>query len=131
MINLFNIPNAEQCICRVFLYIHSHSQLAIQVYDSISTSVLYIVFQTVEYVDGPIVWLGANFMIGEPDECIKLLRISHGHRNSADHALRERYRLFSAGVDSDIISVRTFRIVAARGDVIEQGEFKKLNLFAV
>ncbi len=60
------------------------------------TQKFYLVFEGVEYFEGPLHWRGVKFFVGPPDECLEILRKIKGRRfnRMTDDYLLNIYRLY-------------------------------------
>src|SRR5215475_6243017 len=93
--NIFNVLNPDEWTCQLIDYMPSHSQLFFELDRHLPNQSLYLVFQTVEFFEGPLVWKGANFRLGESDECLQLLRVTDRHLRSKDISLIQHYQLYT------------------------------------
>jgi hypothetical protein len=65
--NIYGIENPDQCICRVQLYIPSHRTLLVTIiHEDRENS--YLSFGGVEYFEGTMGWVGANFKTASLEE---------------------------------------------------------------
>jgi hypothetical protein len=123
MSNIFDIPNAERCGCSVVGYMRSHSVLEIEVgYVDVETSAvekLYAVFETLEYFDGPMHWIGAEFRLGDTTECLELLKKVGRYGGIPDSYLAEHFNLFLvSGVTLAKTDIEV-RILAHSGNILK------------
>lgn len=73
--DIFDLPNAENCGCKIIDYTDRHSLLSIQLINPIPDSPkLFIVFAAIYYLEAPISWKGANFELASSDESAVLWR---------------------------------------------------------
>src|SRR5512139_3852970 len=83
--NILGLQDAEKYGCRVWHYDKGHSVMTIYVQKEAPTGMdadhFFIVFEVVQYFEGPMSWKGANFGIGTLEECANLLvRLQSRHK---------------------------------------------------
>jgi hypothetical protein len=118
--NIFGIAEPEKYVCFVTSYIPSHSQLEIGIkLPETPEFVYYLGFQAVEYFEGPLSWEGADFSRGDPNECVRLLRLSYRHKKLADSHLMERFHLFYVPLSPVHPQSAWVKIIAATGDIFD------------
>jgi hypothetical protein len=75
--NVFGIANPETYICRVASYRAGHSVMCVHVHRHSQSTLPYdeffLLFDFVQYFEGPMWWNGANFCTSTPEECLQLL----------------------------------------------------------
>jgi len=72
--NFFNIADPDYCAYRVWSYIHGHSMMLVRVIRSEPDDFFFLAFDSVQYFQGPLHWMGARFQVGTTDECAELLQ---------------------------------------------------------
>src|SRR5688572_26585338 len=107
--NFFEVQHPQECICQVWSYSVSHSRLLLRIYrGKFDEGVLYLGFEMVQYFEGPLSWKGANFYIGNTDECIKLLQHKE-FEGLPEEYLLEQFHLYIV----DLAYSRFVKILAA------------------
>ena len=107
--NFFEIQNPDTHFCQVWSYLVSHSKLLVRVHkENFHDESFYLHFEMVQYFEGPLSWTGANFYIGNPDECIKLLQ-QRGLKGVSDDYLLEHFHLYVV----DLPNFEAAKILAA------------------
>lgn len=73
-----NILNLESPLldysCAVRRYYSGHSTMFIELVDTTQKKTSYLLFDQVKFFSGPFYWRGANFQLGQHEECVKILR---------------------------------------------------------
>ena len=64
--NAFDIPDADQCLCRIWDYTIHHPTLTIKVTPPKPQKEFFIVLHLPIYFEGPMLWQGAGFNVVEP-----------------------------------------------------------------
>ena len=92
--NILNLVDPQRYICNVWSFRVNHRILLVRMdKDKFHNETLYLSFTGVLYFAGPVSWVGANFYIGETDECIKLLR-NRGFKDISQNELLDNFGLF-------------------------------------
>lgn len=74
--NAFEFADPRLYQCNVWSYRAGHSLMLVRVTKSWSgpEDFFYLTFESVQYFEGPLQWLGADFYIGTKAECTELLQ---------------------------------------------------------
>jgi len=96
--NIFGVNNPENYECHVKRY---DSRLALlEVYtrklDQSSEEDIFLsfVFNAVDYFEGTMIWIGANFRVGSPEECVQIARKMPNRGDAAERSILDFYDLF-------------------------------------
>jgi len=68
--NVLGLENPDEYHCIAIHYRRGHSELLVRVFPNKSdnSEPFFLIFQAVEYFEGPLMWWGANFCIATDDE---------------------------------------------------------------
>jgi len=87
-----NALNYNKCLCQIYTWRVGHSELHMKL--STNNKNLYLRFQGVQYFCGPHSWIGADFQLGSPEECLQILRQDVSLDIVKDSDLLIVYRLY-------------------------------------
>jgi hypothetical protein len=122
----FDIPHAEHCICHVIGYAVSHSTLEIKVGYSDRENAIeethYVGFTSVEFFEGPMSWIGAEFRIADDSQCLALLKKVGRYSDIPDAYLAENFKLFVVSGTTQAKTDVEVRILARNGGLYEQNK---------
>lgn len=90
--DLSELSNPDQYLCRVSMYRIGHSELYIRI--SKADDIRYMCFGSVHYYQGPMRWQGANFSLGDKNLCCELLRTHWLYREAFDDQEDRYYYLY-------------------------------------
>ena len=85
--NIFHLEDADVFKCYIKNYVISHSNMTIYASHPNDRGHYKILFGDVAYLSGPVCWTGANFRLGPPDECLRLLRTLEQFDDEPDEEL--------------------------------------------
>jgi len=108
IIETLNIADSHAYTCKIWSYLVSHLQLLIRSWkdDFLTGDTLYLLFTGVLYFDGPTIWQGADFRLGTPDECFKLLQEKRSFEDNPEHrGVAEKIHLFKAETSRGVIRI--------------------------
>ncbi len=89
IIETLNLVDSQAYNCKVWSYLVSHLQLLIRA-----------------WFDGPTIWRGADFYLGTPDECFKLLQEKRGFQDTPEHrGIAEGVHLFKVETSRGVIRI--------------------------
>lgn len=96
-IDIFNFfQNSETYFCQVMQYWHSHGKMLLQVHKNQFKEHFFVIFDSVQYYEGPMGWAGANFHIGTERELSEAVKKSgFGEENLL--FFLENYLLYKVG----------------------------------
>ena len=96
--NVFGVENPDSYECRVKRYDSRLSYLEIYMrpldQSSLPESFFSFVFNAVEYFEGTMTWIGANFRIASPAECIHIARKMPYQHKMSDQEILDFYDLY-------------------------------------
>jgi len=96
--NVFGVENPESYECHVKRYDSRLSYLEIYTrpldQSSLQESFFSFVFNAVEYFEGTMTWIGANFRIAPPNECIQIARKMPYQHKMTDQEILDFYDLY-------------------------------------
>lgn len=73
--NLLHLePPLSSYSCSVRRYYSGHSTMFIELVDTTQKKATYLLFDQVKFFSGPFYWRGADFQLGQHEECVKILR---------------------------------------------------------
>ena len=90
--------------------------MEVQVSQIDSKEIFYVDFDGVEYFAGPMVWQGANFRLGQPQECIALIRKLGRYDDIPEDYLLQNFQLFTV-VTTNTLNELRIEVIARRGTV--------------
>jgi hypothetical protein len=92
---ILDVTDPQKYYYAVWGYSASHSLMAVRAIKESSETrqIFYMIFETVQYFEGPMRWEGC-FRVGNADECLRLLRSVKGFNNISEDYLLSKFRLF-------------------------------------
>lgn len=73
-INIFNVTDPAEYRCQILMYHARLSRLYLRVFKGAAEqAAFFLLFADVAYMDCPVNWQGADFRIGESDDCLALM----------------------------------------------------------
>lgn len=101
-----NLEDADNCICKVTDFTNSLSELTIRIKPRQGKIQYEMVFRAVEYFEGSLIWIGANFNVATFDETIKMLSAVAQNRNArAEDFGYERYLFNVSNTQSVLVRI--------------------------
>lgn len=100
---MFNIKNPADYICHILGYIKGHSLMVVGIHSiEFPQEKAYLVFQAVQYFEGPMTWKGIDMQLGEANECLELLHKLEKYEGISNDILAKSFKLFiisSSGIN--------------------------------
>jgi hypothetical protein len=88
--NVLDLENPDEYHCIAIHYRRGHSELLVRVFpNNPDEAEFFLIFQAVEYFEGPLMWSGADFCIATDDESQNFLT-----ERGLDISLSESFKLF-------------------------------------